>query len=104
MLPKSICAGSGVHGMGLHGMAVRVLTRGAGALHAAAWLIGMEGPIESTSLRSRSANDRGLYTPEDCPSQAAADVNAVDANESTVTGMERVDKSAGYSIPITVTV
>ena len=64
----------------------------------------MVGPIESTSLRSRSEDHRGLYTPEDGPSQAAADVNAVDANESTVTGMERIDKSAGYAIPITVTV
>ena len=64
----------------------------------------MVGPIESTSLRSRSEDHRGLYTPEDRPTQAAADVNAVDANESTVTGMERIDKSAGYAIPITVTV
>jgi len=64
----------------------------------------MVGPIESTSLRSRSEDHRGLYTPEDRPAQAAADVNAVDANESTVTGMERIDKSAGYAIPITVTV
>jgi len=51
----------------------------------------MVGPIESTSLRSRSEDHRGLYTPEDGPSQAAADVNAVDANESTVNRMERID-------------
>jgi hypothetical protein len=59
--PNQSYAGSRLHRMAVHGMAVSVLTRGAEALDAQRdWRIEIVGPIESTSLHSRSEDHHRL--------------------------------------------